>query len=179
MKTKTKLICALLCIALVVGVAYAAAGSENDPLITLSYLTDVFKPQVTAEMETMVEEKSTELTTRFDELIGSFELKEDESGEAEGGESVEVQPSVFEVITLSKGQILTGDIGCEIMLRVGTAQCVSSGSTGLIDVTEAGVLADGDSLVKNHLYMVTINTRTVEATANTVKVLVRGDYTIE
>ena len=27
----------------------------------------------------------------------------------------------FAVVTLSKGQVLTGDIGCEVMLRVGTA----------------------------------------------------------
>ena len=48
--------------------------------------------------------------------------------------------AVFQVVTLSSGQTLTGDIGCEVMLRVGTATCVSPSTPGLIDETTAGTL---------------------------------------
>lgn len=169
MKTKMKVICALLCMTLVIGVAYATAGSAEDPLVTLSYLNNIFAPQVTGEMENMVAEKSTELETRFNEALAEVPTG------GTGGEAA----SVFSVVTLNKGQVLVGEIGCEVMLRVGTAECVSSGSTGLIDVTDGSVLGDGKELVKNHLYMVTISTRSVKATADTVKVLVRGPYAVE
>ena len=64
------------------------------------------------------------------------------------------------------------------MLRVGTATCVSPSSPGLIDETAASTLNNGGALVTNHLYMVTIDTRSVTATAATTKLLVRGSYTI-
>ena len=168
MKRKMKLLCAALCVVLVVGVAYAAtgAGSANDPLVTLSYLTNIFAPKVDTEMQNKVTQKADELTKQFEQKIQEVPV-------SSGGES-----SAFAVVTLKKGQVLTGDVGCEVMLRVGSATCVSSGSTGLIDVTDGSTLADGKELVKNHLYMVTISTRGVKATADTVKVLVRGPYNI-
>jgi len=84
----------------------------------------------------------------------------------------------FVVVTLTKGQVLTGGIGCEVMLRIGTASCVSPSSPGLIDETAAKTLNDGGALVQNHLYMMTIEGRGVKATADTTKLLVRGAYTI-
>ena len=81
-------------------------------------------------------------------------------------------------MTLSSGQVLKGDIGCEVMLRVGSAVCVSPSSPGLIDETSAGTLNNSGALAQNHLYMMTIENRGVKATAATTKLLVRGTYTI-
>ncbi len=85
---------------------------------------------------------------------------------------------MFTVVTLSQGQTLYGSIGCEIMLRVGTAECVADSVPGLVDGTSGGTLNGGKALEQNHLYMATIENRGVRATAATVKVLVRGGYTI-
>lgn len=169
MKTKWKILCAVLAAVLAISVAYAAsgAGSSADPLVTLSYLTDVFTPQVEKQMEELVDQKSAELTTQFQNIASQA-----------GSGSASSSSSVYSVVTLTKGQTLVGDVGCEVLLRVGTAVCRSSGSTGLVDVTDGSTLSDGGSLVKNHLYLVTISTRSVEASSDTVKVLVRGPYTI-
>ena len=94
------------------------------------------------------------------------------------GQSSGTSSAVFQVVTLSSGQTLTGDIGCEVMLRVGTATCVAPSTPGLIDETTAGTLNHGGALVQNHLYMMTIEGRGVKATAATTKLLVRGTYTI-
>jgi hypothetical protein len=101
------------------------------------------------------------------------EIAEEVSGPvySAGGES-------FVVVTLSKGQILTGGIGCEVMLRVGEAVCTADSAPGLIDETDASTLNSGNSLVRNHLYMMTIEGRGVKANSDTVKVLVRGSYTV-
>ena len=84
----------------------------------------------------------------------------------------------FTVVTLSQGQTLAGDVGCEVMLRVGSAVCVSPSDPGLIDETTGSTLADGASLVQNHLYMMTIEGRGVRASSATTKVLARGSYTV-
>lgn len=96
-------------------------------------------------------------------------FKNEVMSEANGG---------FVLVTLSKGQILNGEVGTEVLLRVGTAQCVAASSPGLIDTTDASAINDAAALKKNHLYMMTIEERGIKATAGTVKVLVRGSYTV-
>lgn len=166
MKAKMKVLCVVAAVLAVITAAYAAvsAGSSSDPLVTLSYLTGKFTPQMQTQMEELVDQKADELTRQFEQAA---------SGAGSSGSAV------FSVVTLSKGQVLVGDVGCEILLRVGSASCQSDGSTGLIDVTSGGNLGNGKALEKNHLYMVTISTRSVVAGADSVKLLVRGPYTVQ
>ncbi|MEG2222728.1 MAG: hypothetical protein RRY95_08390, partial [Oscillospiraceae bacterium] len=84
----------------------------------------------------------------------------------------------FTVVSLEKGQTLRGDLGCEVLLRVGTAVCVADSAPGLVDSTDGGSLQNGGGLVKNHLYLMTIENRGVKATADGVKLMTRGSYTI-
>ena len=134
----------------------ASVGSSKDPLITLSYLEEVFMDQVLERVDEKINERNKDL-----------------KGQLGGGDS-----EGFAVVTLSNGQTLVGDIGCEVMLRVGTAVCVSPSSPGLIDESAAATLNNGGALAANHLYMMTIEGRGVLATSETVKVLARGSYTI-
>lgn len=128
------------------------------PLVTLSYLNETF-------MDSIMERVDQKIAARNAQLGIS----------AGSGASA---ASNFTVVTLTSGQVLTGDIGCEVMLRVGTAVCVSPSSPGLIDETAATALNNGSALVQNHLYMMTIEGRGVRATAGTTKLLVRGSYTV-
>ena len=143
---------AALCAALMTTAFAAEAGSAQDPLVTLSYLNETFMNTIMA---------------RVDEKIAA------RGGQGIGGESA----AVFTVVTLAGGQTLTGDIGCEVMLRVGSAVCVSPASPGLIDETGGTVLNSGGALVQNHMYMMTIEGRGVKA-SSAVKLLVRGSYSI-
>ena len=138
-------------------------GSNDDPLVTLSYLNDTF-------LNTILEQVDQKIAARNSEI--AKQLGEQTSGEGSG------TAETFIVVTMSQGQVLTGDIGCEVMLRVGTASCVSPSNPGLIDETAATTLNNGGALVQNHLYMMTIEGRGVQATAATTKLLVRGSYTI-
>ena len=131
-------------------------GSASDPLVTLSYLNETFLGQIMTKVDQKIAARNSQLLQQSGGGTGS-------------ASSVE-----FQVVTLSKGQTLTGDIGCEVMLRVGTASCVSPSSPGLIDET----LENGKALVKNHLYMMTIEGRGVKAGSATTKLLVRGSYTV-
>ena len=69
MKTKIKVLCAVAVVLAVITAAYAAvsagAGSSGDPLVTLSYLTGKFTPQMEEKMKAMVDEKAAELTKKI------------------------------------------------------------------------------------------------------------------
>ena len=138
----------------------AEVGSEGDPLVTLSYLNDTFLNTILTKVDQKIAARNSQIAQQL------------------GGQSTSGTAATFAVVTLSKGQVLTGDIGCEVMLRVGTASCVSPSSPGLIDESAAVTLNNGGALVQNHLYMMTIEGRGVKATAATTKLLVRGTYTI-
>lgn len=139
---------------LMTGVSLAAeAGSSQDPLVTLSYLNDTF-------FNTIMQ--------RVDQKIAQ------QTGQAVPGGTA----SSFVVVTLNEGQTLTGGVGCEVMLRVGSAVCVAPSDPGLIDETTGTTLANGASLAQNHLYMMTIDGRGVRAAAGAVKVLARGSYSV-
>lgn len=146
----------LLSAVLMTGVSLAAeAGSSSDPLVTLSYLNETFFQNIMVQVDQRIAQQT---------------------GQAVSGGSG--SSASFAVVTLGNGQTLTGGIGCEVMLRVGSAVCVSPSDPGLIDETTAATLANGGALIQNHLYMMTIEGRGVRATADTVKVLARGSYTI-
>lgn len=141
----------------------AEAGSTGDPLVTLSYLNETFLGNILSAVDQKIAARNSQIVQQMGGSVST------------GGTST---ASTFTVVTLSNGQTLTGQIGCEVMLRVGSAVCVSSSAPGLIDETAASTLNNGGGLVQNHLYMMTIENRGVKATAATTKLLVRGSYTI-
>lgn len=167
----------LVCALLAVGTAALAAGSSDDPLVSLSYLNKVFAPSVYEKVDQAVRDNEAALKADLDQAIDEWDKRlrdSQDSTPSQGGGSAS-----FQVVTLTRGQTLTGEVGCEVMLRIGTAVCVADYAPGLIDTTGGTTLNNGEDLQTNHLYMVTIPTRGVTATADVVKVLARGSYTVE
>lgn len=166
--------------ALVVGVTAAGtAGSESDPLVTLSYLNDTFLSRIMEMVDRRLAERESVLSDKLaTQVAQDMQTLAEQYGTPSGAQSDGGVAPTFVVVTMEQGQTLYGDIGCEVMLRVGTAKCVSPSSPGLIDETDASVLEGGGQLVKNHLYMMTITDRGVRATAATTKLLVRGGYSV-
>ncbi|MBQ2830666.1 MAG: hypothetical protein IJF15_06595 [Oscillospiraceae bacterium] len=161
----------------------AETGSSSDPLVTLSYLSEVYMDELLARVDEKIAARNEKV---MDDLSGKIA---DAAGKAPQGGTSEVpsggttggtaNTQSFTLVDLTQGQTLRLPIGSEVLLRVGTASCVADSTPGLIDTTDAATLSGGGALVKNHLYMVTMENRAVKATAETVKVLVRGAYTVE
>ena len=167
---------ALAALCLTAGAALAAGeGSQNDPLITLSYLTQTATPAILEQVEGKADAYQQELVDQLNQAIQGYTAKMDEVLAEKGGEQ---NAAVYTVVTLKKGQQMNMEIGCEVMLRVGKAQCVSPSSPGLINTTKGASLNHGEALETNHLYMATITGRAVKATTDVTKVLVRGGCTI-
>ena len=154
------------------GAVLAAGGDESDPLVTLSYLTQTVTPNILKQVDEQAAKRQSELLAQLNTAIADYKMAV-EGGGASGGTSAS-----YSVVTLTSGQTLALGVGCEVMLRVGTASCMSPSSPGLIDETTAGTLNNGGALVTNHLYMMTIEGRGVKAGSVTTKLLVRGSYTV-
>ena len=181
-KNKLRMAACVLLVSTVL-VAFVAiateVGSQNDPLVTLSYLNETFLGQI---MET-VDEK---LTTRNEEIHGELALTVDEAKEdilssmaGVGGGATGGTSASFVVVELETGMTLYGEAGCEVMLRGGSAECVSkSGDIGMVDGTDGATLGNGALLAENHLYMM-VTARGVRAVAGNVTLLVRGRYIIQ
>ncbi|MBQ9459680.1 MAG: hypothetical protein IJU66_07075 [Oscillospiraceae bacterium] len=153
--------------------ASGAAGSQTDPLVTLSYLNETFMAQLLGKVDEKLDARDKELTDKLAaQVAADTKALAEKYGDGDASET-------FAVVTLSNGQTLLGELGCEVMLRVGTASCVASTTPGLVDETGGTTIDNGAALAANHLYMMTISDRGVRATAATVKLLVRGGYTVQ
>lgn len=154
---KKKLIRGLLCVLAVSAVLTAAAamasggaGSQSDPLVTLSYLTDTFTAQIMDKVDDQISQRNIQL---------------------------ERGAGAYAAVTLEPGQTLHGEAGCELLLRSGEASCTASPPPGLVDATSGGRINGGERLQVNHLYFMT-DSRAVTA-AGGAAMLVRGRYEIE
>ena len=166
-----------LALVLAVGAA-AVAGSGDDPLITLSYLKQIFLPEVKQEI---AEDVSAEITDEVRTLIEAA-VEEALSAYEPPAQTVEpVQVEVnFKVLRLQEGQILLGGEGCEVIWRSGHAMAISVyDDQGLADMTAGAEVFHGEELVRNHYYNIPREDgRGLEVLSAEAYLMVRGPYTI-
>lgn len=156
-----------------------AAGEQDDPLITLGYLNKVALPQVVEQVEERTAQRQAELEKTFDEQLALYRQQAAQgSAGSTGGTAGSENGVSFTLVTLSRGQTMSLEVGCELLLRVGSASVNAATSPALTDMTTGGSIDSGTSLTRNHLYIATIPDRTLTATADTVRLLVRGGYSV-
>ncbi len=86
--------------------------------------------------------------------------------------------SSFTVVNVSAGQMLIGEAGCEIILRMGTATVIATEKGGLCDVTLGGDWPNGSAVPANHNLIVPVSDgRGVKADTDII-VMVKGTYTL-
>ena len=147
---------AVFCIVAVLlgGIGVVAAtnyGTESDPLITLSYLNEVLKPELEQKYNQQTKDSLAELESRV-------------AAEVSGG---------YVAVTVKANQTLTCKAGCEFLVRSGEAYV----SADILDVTEGKELAKNDWLMKHHLYMAVSDNAAVRANSD-IYLMIRGDYTV-
>jgi len=144
--------------------AFAAsnAGSQDDPLVTVSYLNDKFKADLVKEFEAKITAQGAELAAKIDEKLGA----------ASGGSTS--QADAFYLVTLSAGQTLRCDVGTEVLLREGAFTVSGAAVT---DTTSGSAVAVGSTAANNHMFVAAAGSGfTLGGASGTV--LVRGTYTI-
>ncbi len=132
----TGLITGLVIVAICTAAVLASTGSEEDPLISKSYLDTVFLNTVKTEMS-------------------------------------------FSVVSLTAGQQIVGDAGCEMILRMGKATIFSTEKGGISDVTIGGDHKDGSEMPANHLLIVPVGDGRGITAKTDVLVMVKGKYAVK
>ena len=158
----TIVIVAVLALGIGAGIGIAAAGtagSADDPLITLSYLNEKFKTDLMKDIDAMIK-------TRGDEIAAKI-------GENSGGN--DAPADAFKIVVLGAGQKLLLKEGSELLVREGTALIIGD---ALSNATKGETAAVGSAALVNNMYLAGAANSGIQATDGTVKVLVRGEYTI-
>ena len=121
----------LLIAVLGAGAVYAAAryGSQEDPLVAKSYLTDVVEKEITDYTDAQIRAAVSDAQGRVQAQIRAA-------------------AGVFETVQLTAGQTLACEPGTEVVLISGSA--AASGS--FTDTTLGEALTEG-ALAANHLYL--------------------------
>lgn len=165
MRNKRKILIGSIVLLLMFSIVATASnniGTEQDPVVTVSY----------------VELKINELKNYIDQKL----LNNASTSEAKEEIITTDQPqtsATFEVIKLNKNQSLIGKDSTEIILRSGTATAIDNGINGISDLTEGKDLRSGDKIVCNHLLIVPRDDgRGILATSE-IWVMVKGGYEIK
>ncbi len=144
------LIVAVVCTGLLFVNVIAEPGTNEDPLISKSYIENILIP-------------------RIEKLIDS---------KVSGGGGNSGTSSAFTVVEARAGQEIICGAGAELILRMGSASIIATAKGGLADTTSGYDLANGTAMPSNHLLVVPVaDGRGVKAQTNVI-VLVKGSYSI-
>lgn len=196
------LICGLVAVLMMAGL-YAIAveyGSKDDPLVTLSYIDQVVLPETREDIDRQITQTLDEFDRTLDDEQQEIRAYVDQqlrtyaSGEVDAQLAEQIAQSVadslrgeisapagavqWSIIHLEAGKTVTCGVGCQVILRGGSAVCVAPGSPGLVDVSDAETLENGESMEANHMYTVTDQGRELRITQNCT-LLISGDYTVQ
>lgn len=165
MKIHRRIVLVLLVLLVPIGlIAFAAAtpGSDQDPLVTFSYV------------EKRIVALQVELRTEIEALKKSLTASTSQPPVSDGSTAV----ATYESTTLPAGaQLLLGK-GTELVLRRGEALVLDPTGNALPDLTEGIDLAAGTTVPKNHLLLCPKEDgRGIQATS-TITVMIKGNYQI-
>lgn len=174
--TGCKWLCGILALlsAMTVTVLAASYDSSEDPIISLSYLTDVFRPAIVKDYE----EKIAALEAKVDALSGGSYTPP--TTEPTPGTTVSATAATYEVIEMKYGDCLFAEGPIDILLRSGAAICIApNASQGISDYTEGKEIYNGENLTINHMCLIPRGDgRGIMATAQTVYIMVKGEYSL-
>ncbi len=157
---------------------------EDDPLVSLSYITEIVTPAYDKKIKELNETITTltENLTALDEKLSEYELViEDLQAKLDEEEPAdESTASQFEVVYLKKGAKIMAESPCEIVLRSGSAIVVSIVVNGLSDMTDGAELLNTANIPLNHHLLVPRggDGRGIEITSEEAYIMVRGEYSV-
>ncbi|MBQ3593061.1 MAG: hypothetical protein II982_01725 [Clostridia bacterium] len=160
---KKRILSVILSSALVISMCAAVNaeyGSADDPLVSLSYITDTLLPEIYGKVDEKIDEKIKDLPTQ----------------------EVQTQSTDLSYVPLqmNKGQKVEAVSGSiEVLLRRGTFKAVDPLGDHLINMTDGTEAGEGQTLTLQNLYVIARpDGRAILADADYCWIMVRGDYKI-
>ncbi|MCD7948522.1 MAG: hypothetical protein LUG13_09630 [Oscillospiraceae bacterium] len=167
--TLKKPIALLIVLGIVVGAVAASAGTGQNPLIALKYLTETYQANMLAQAESKINATTAETYQAvLQEMQETTQSAIAELGGTEG----------LGDMRLKRGDIVTLPTGSTALLLAGNAS-VSYSAGAVVDVTDGQTAATGSTLAVSHRYMAAENTAASLTIASDTAVLsLEGTYTI-
>jgi len=138
---------------LTAAVVIASPGSGDDPLVTLSYITD----EVIPEIKAYIDEKLSD---------------------APSSETKPAASSDFNLVNVKANHKIIGDEGTQFVLRMGTGTIVATENGGVADLTAGIDLKHGTPIPANHnLLAPKDDSRGVHMETDGI-ILIKGTYTV-
>ena len=162
----------LMAAILVSGAAVYAAGTlDGDSLISKSYITNTFLPDVEKQVSQRIEEKTEET---YQSALTDLNQKHSSYLALAGGE--QSYASSFTDLRFKKGDVVTLTSGSGGMLLAGSASLSYTGGA-VVDVTTGQTTASGSGLSQRHRYLAGENTTaSITITSDTAVLSVEGYY---
>lgn len=170
---------------LICGLAFSGYTYDTDPLVTLSYLNEVFVPQIKQDIIDAVLSYFEANSANEQEQIQQIPQQDETVQEIQQQETQQPQDSLanasYEVVELTLGQKLVATACAEVIMRPGgKVECVSQNDMGLCDVTGGTDIFNGQPLLENHYVIIPrADGRGVLCVSEKAYLLVRGGYVIE
>lgn len=147
------IVAGVICLCTMFTVVLAEPGSNDDPLISKSYIEDYLMPKI----EQLIESKLAGL-----------------GGSTGSGNTTEAES--FVVVEAKAGEKIICSAGAELILRMGKATVVATEKGGLADTTAGYDLSDGTAMPSNHLLIVPVaDGRGIKADTDII-VMIKGGY---
>ncbi|MBQ9940934.1 MAG: hypothetical protein IJO74_05300 [Clostridia bacterium] len=150
-----------------------AADTSNDPLVTLSYVEEVLAPRLKDELVLYIQKNYV-----------SSQVPDDTANQdtpTDNNQPLVPKSDVYEVVHLTKGQVLYALSPTELILRSGKANAVSAFmDQGVCDMTDGGELLNDEPLVRYHYCLIPRGDdgRGIIAVSDEIYIMVRGEYEI-
>ena len=147
-----------------------APGSQQDPLVTQSYVE-----QRNEQLKFYFEQRLEEFHSLLQQVGDRIAAVENSTGSSQAG----IAGTVFEVVNVSAGKTLIGYAGTELVLRGGKATAVQSQLGGLADLTGGRDIVQGQVIPDNYLLLIPrTDGRGARAETDCI-FLVKGRYDIQ
>ena len=155
-------------------------STENDPLVSLSYINGVLTPSFEKYVDEKVKNVSVDeiaaalmKNESFKDYVASVIAAQSSggSGYASSGE--------FVTLTLAAGKRVVANGRCEIIVRSGRAAAFCKNDGAVKDVSANKTLSNGESVINGDLIEISYaDNAGVAALQSSTEVLIRGEFTI-
>lgn len=156
-------------------------STENDPLISLSYINGVLTPQY----ERYVDDKVKSVSV--DEIVSAL-MKNDSfkdyvasviASQSSGSTPGSAVSAEFVSLSLSAGKRITANGRCEVIVRSGRAAAFCKTSGAIKDISANKTLSNGETVIIGDLIEISYaDNAGIAALQSSTEVLIRGEFTI-
>ncbi len=159
--------------------AIAAGGTQNDPVVTRSYMTDTFVPSVLSDAKKLIDNAFSDLSAKSEQMFGknaplaglyaSSIIKQGFITISDGS------PATYRV---GAGSVISGALGTTITLLNGTATTYAPNGGVIVNTSDGEEYINNKAVIPMNRYIIADNGKIGIKSASECVVAVSGNFCI-